>query len=634
MNTPNTNREQRAFADKLKSARLGTAEAQYELGLMYANGVGVEQDIEKAVHWVSQAAQRGLVQAQYLLATRYELGIGVERDVHAAWVWYHKAAEQGSNKALTRMGRLYAQAQPQAAATLYERAAVDGNAEAQAALAACLESGVGVARDAALAFEWNLKAANAGVAAAQFAVAQAYRDGVGVDADLVRSIAWYRKAARQDHLSAQAELERLELLPDASTLLRGGSRKRVSGQERRRQLSRWAKVAENASPADQYTMGQMCEQGLGWEVDSQAAVDWYERSARRGHIPAQAALGRMLEATDPDGARYWLDQAAAAGDPAAQRAVANAITRLEGRESWSATSEGSAALLKALDYLLAAGRGGESQSYGELGQLLDLHGHNLAAAAYLQGASAGVAEAQYQLGRLLDAQEPAQAFYWYEQAAHQGHAAAQTAAGLACLTGRGIQADGRQAFFWLQKAAEQGYAAAQWNISVLYVGGREPVKRDLKLAYLWCQRAADQGFVAAQSHLGLLNALMGNRDAAVKWWDRAARSGDPEAQYNLALALIQGDGVAQDVATGFEWLCQAAEQGVGQAQSRVGLMFSTGDGVPTDPVEGYKWLQIASESGSDAAKANLARAEALIGLGQLREARRRVAEWKKYKRQK
>ena len=81
-------RERRLFNITIKSARIGMPEAQYEVGLMYANGVGVEQDFEQALHWIRQAAERGLSAAQYLLATRYAAGAGIERVDYKAFCWF------------------------------------------------------------------------------------------------------------------------------------------------------------------------------------------------------------------------------------------------------------------------------------------------------------------------------------------------------------------------------------------------------------------------------------------------------------------------------------------------------------------------------------------------------------------
>jgi len=89
----------RAFQSLLKEARLGVREAQYELGLMYAHGQGVEQDFEEALLWVTKAAERGLASAQYLLASRLLGDAGnAPQDLKAVW-WYFRAAEQGHTRA-------------------------------------------------------------------------------------------------------------------------------------------------------------------------------------------------------------------------------------------------------------------------------------------------------------------------------------------------------------------------------------------------------------------------------------------------------------------------------------------------------------------------------------------------------
>ena len=42
-----------------KAAEQGHAEAQYNLGICYENGKGVEQDYEKAEEWYREAAAQG-----------------------------------------------------------------------------------------------------------------------------------------------------------------------------------------------------------------------------------------------------------------------------------------------------------------------------------------------------------------------------------------------------------------------------------------------------------------------------------------------------------------------------------------------------------------------------------------------
>ena len=105
--------------------------------------------------------------------------------------------------------------------------------------------------------------------------------------------------------------------------------------------------------------------------------------------------------------------------------------------------------------------------------------------------------------------------------------------------------------------------------------------------------------------------------------------GDAEAQFNLANAYIKGLGVPEDPYQAFVWMVLAAEQGIPRAQSRLGLMFATGEGAVLDPVEAHKWLLIAAQAGDTTAQPNLKRSEILLGLAQIREAKRRAEAWVK-----
>ena len=58
-------------------AELGDADAQYNLGVMYEDGLGVSQDHKAAIKWFSLAANQGHAGAQYQLGMIYELGKGV-----------------------------------------------------------------------------------------------------------------------------------------------------------------------------------------------------------------------------------------------------------------------------------------------------------------------------------------------------------------------------------------------------------------------------------------------------------------------------------------------------------------------------------------------------------------------------
>ena len=78
-------------------ADLGIVEAQNSLGVMYANGAGVDCDPFLAVQWYRRAAEQGFAPAAFNLGVAYSRGDGVEKDAARAAHWKGKAAEQGYN---------------------------------------------------------------------------------------------------------------------------------------------------------------------------------------------------------------------------------------------------------------------------------------------------------------------------------------------------------------------------------------------------------------------------------------------------------------------------------------------------------------------------------------------------------
>ncbi|SLM49567.1 exported protein of unknown function [Nitrospira japonica] len=80
-------------------ANLGDARAQYNLGLLYDQGLGVPQSDALALRWYTQAAERGEPRAQYNLGIMYMNGQGMAPDPVQAYFWFSLAVAQGERKA-------------------------------------------------------------------------------------------------------------------------------------------------------------------------------------------------------------------------------------------------------------------------------------------------------------------------------------------------------------------------------------------------------------------------------------------------------------------------------------------------------------------------------------------------------
>ncbi|MBZ5582718.1 MAG: metallophosphoesterase [Acidobacteriia bacterium] len=110
---------------------------------------------------------------------------------------------------------------------------------------------------------------------------------------------------------------------------------------------------------------------------------------------------------------------------------------------------------------------------------------------------------------------------------------------------------------------------------------------------------------AADFKTGLDAYNRGDFAAAVREWQPIARSGDPNAQYNLGLLYARGQGVPQDYKQAVEWYQKAANQGVAAAQYNLGVMYANGQGVARDSQEASKWFLQAAQQGVVDAESNL-----------------------------
>jgi uncharacterized protein len=84
-----------------------------------------------------------------------------------------------------------------------------------------------------------------------------------------------------------------------------------------------------------------------------------------------------------------------------------------------------------------------------------------------------------------------------------------------------------------------------------------------------------------------------------------AERGDADAQYCLANAYYNGNGVSRNPADGATWLIKAAEQGHTKAQCDLGVMYQKGHGVEQSYQDAVKWYRAAAEQGDALAQHNL-----------------------------
>lgn len=85
-----------AMQELLPAARSGNAEAEELIGVMYALGLGVEQDDVRAFEWYLRASMKGHAGAQSGIGWYYEVGRGMPApDLVRAYMWYTLSAIGG-----------------------------------------------------------------------------------------------------------------------------------------------------------------------------------------------------------------------------------------------------------------------------------------------------------------------------------------------------------------------------------------------------------------------------------------------------------------------------------------------------------------------------------------------------------
>jgi TPR repeat protein len=89
-------------------AEQGNPTAQYQVGILYAEGTGVVQSDVIASAWFQRAAAQGVAGAQYNLGVSYAEGLGLAKDDVAAVKWFRRAADQGMAYGQLNLGLMYA----------------------------------------------------------------------------------------------------------------------------------------------------------------------------------------------------------------------------------------------------------------------------------------------------------------------------------------------------------------------------------------------------------------------------------------------------------------------------------------------------------------------------------------------
>lgn len=313
----------------------GCVEANGGLGEMYLYGKGVEVDGRKAVACLEKVLDTDdlifLNRALTSLAWVYKEGIGVEQDNEKALEMYRIAAETGDSSSCSNLGDCYyygdlVEQDCAEAIKWYEKAAEKGNTYD---LAVCYYEGKGVERDYGKAMELFLQSLTSGVSnmstganKAFLKIGYMYEKGWGVGQDYVTALDWYLKGARdgdptcmrnaaiyyqygwgtEKNWARAAELYEQAAIHGSATSYGDLGRLYQDGgegipQDTAKAIYYYEKGAELGSG---YCYGQLgwlygYSTGLGIETDVEKARGYYEKGAELGQGYSYERLGKFYE---------------------------------------------------------------------------------------------------------------------------------------------------------------------------------------------------------------------------------------------------------------------------------------------------------------------------------------------------
>jgi TPR repeat protein len=120
-------------------------------------------------------------------------------------------------------------------------------------------------------------------------------------------------------------------------------------------------------------------------------------------------------------------------------------------------------------------------------------------------------------------------------------------------------------------------------------------------------RPAEDGIVKAQLALAALYGERGEMEPAVRWIQKAAESGNPEAIFLLAQSFAAGaGGLKQDDAKANSLYRKAAESGYELAWLYLAFNAANGNGMDKNFAQARKFLETARNSGFDEEKVRVA----------------------------
>ncbi len=228
--------------------------------------------------------------------------------------------------------------------------------------------------------------------------------------------------------------------------------------------------------------------------------------------------------------------------------------------------------------------------------------------------------------------------------AERGNSEAQYRVSLYLSLGEGVKVDHYAAVSWLNKAARQHHPAALYDLGRMELVGFADVERNRALGLEHLTESAEMDHLPAIKTLALVYEFghygePADLAASARWWERASRLGDREAQFHFGRMCLDGSAVGFTATQGLVWLENAARQGSDEAIYLLANTYYKGKELRRDYVKAHAFASISllMIARNGIGRADLSRMEERRTLvdfltrnmsdTQLKDARRFAADW-------
>lgn len=370
---------------------------------------------------------------------------------------------------------------------------------------------------------------------------------------------------------------------------------------------------EKSKPYLEYRLGKMYAAGLGTEQDYGKAASWFQETVDKNHKYAQYSLGCLyyrgqgVSQDDTQALRLYT-LSADQGNPYADYELAKMYRDGVGTPVDAAISDQHFKAAFFGFYRLEKDSHDDKLQY-RLGQMLytgtGTEKDVPAAVSYLEkSAQIGNVNAQYLLGKVCLEKgigNPAQAIAWMTKAAEAGNAGSQYALGKLYRDGTHVEKDMQKAVDMFTAAAEQKNEYAAYQLGRLYLAGTD-IPKNVPEAVKWFMLSSDLGNAYAQYSLAKLylsgDGVPKNVGEAIRLFTLSAEKKNEFAAYQLGKLYLQGEDVPKDVDAAIHWLTASAEQGNQYAQYALGKLYFYDGDVPRDKEKSLYWLGLSAAQGN------------------------------------